>query len=186
MKNDNEIIELFVQRSQNAIKYTSEKYNNYCHTIAYYILKNNEDSDECVNDTYMNAWNAIPPTIPKKLSCFLGRITRNLALNIYEKKHTSKRGNGQVDLALSELTDCVNASSEIDIENERQQIRDVINTFLRNQNEQRRNIFIQRYWYLLSIKDIADQNDMNTNQIKSVLYQMRVLLKKRLEEEELF
>ena len=95
MKEDNELIDLFLNRSDKAILHTSDKYNNYCYSIAYGILKNHEDSEECVNDTYMSAWNSIPPNIPKKLSCFLGRITRNAALNIYEKRHAAKRGRGQ-------------------------------------------------------------------------------------------
>lgn len=186
MKEDNELIDLFLNRSDKAILHTSDKYNNYCYSIAYGILKNHEDSEECVNDTYMSAWNSIPPNIPKKLSCFLGRITRNAVLNIYEKRHAAKRGRGQVKLALSELSECVDMNSGIENEQERQQIREVINKFLQDQNEQRRKIFIQRYWYLVSIREIAFQHDLNQNQIKSVLYQMRNELKKRLQREELF
>lgn len=186
MKEDYELIEMFFSRSDEAISHTADKYNNYCYSIAYGILKSHEDSEECVNDTFMNAWNSIPPKRPDKLSSFLGRITRNNALNIYEKNHAAKRGKGQVGIALSELAECVDMNSSIESENERKEIREVLNAFLRSQNEQRRNIFIQRYWYLLSIKEIAFQQDMNQNQIKSVLYQMRNELKKRLQKEELF
>lgn len=186
MLEDSELINLYVNRSEKAISQTAAKYNKYCHSIAHGILRNNEDSEECVNDTYLNAWNSIPPHLPEKLSCFLGKITRNLALNIYEKKHTAKRGKGQIEMALSELAECVDMNSDIENESERQQIRDVINEFLKNQNMQRKNIFIQRYWYLMSIKEIGVQHDMNDNQIKSVLYQMRNELKKILVKEGLF
>lgn len=186
MKDDKELISMFVSRSEKAIQHTAEKYSAYCHSIANRILKNHEDSEECVNDTFLNAWNSIPPNIPHNFSGFLGKITRNIALNIYEKKHTAKRGKGQMEVALAELAECVDMKSDIERENERQQIRDVINTFIRGQNEQRKNIFIQRYWYLMSIKEIAAEHGMNTNQVKSVLYQMRVLLKKELEKEDLF
>jgi len=186
MLEDSELIELFVKRSEKAIAHTAEKYNKYCHSIAHGILRNNEDSEECVNDTYLKAWNAIPPNFPQKLNCFLGKITRNLALNIYEKKHTAKRGKGQVEVALSELEECADMSAEIETEQERKLIRDAVNRFLREQNEDRKKIFIQRYWYLMSIKEIAEEHDMNTNQIKSVLYQMRAGLKKFMEKEELF
>ena len=183
---DKVIIQHYWDREERAINETDEKYGSFCLRIAENILGNQEDSKECVNDTYLNAWNSIPPHLPEKLSCFLGKITRNLALNIYEKKHTAKRGKGQIEMALSELAECVDMSSDIENESERQQIRDVINEFLKNQNMQRKNIFIQRYWYLMSIKEIGVQHDMNDNQIKSVLYQMRNELKKILVKEGLF
>lgn len=186
MNEDSELLDMFVSRSENAIALTAEKYGRYCHSIAFGILGNHEDSEECVNDTLMNAWNSIPPHFPQKLSCFLGKITRNLALNIYNKKHTAKRGGGQISCALDELAECADMNTAVETEEERKQIRDVINTFLREQNDLRRNIFIQRYWYLMSINEVAFQQEMKSSQVKSVLYQMRTELKKRLEKEGLF
>ena len=104
---DHEIIELYWARNESAIAATAEKYGNYCHTIAYNILRNKEDAEECSNDTYLGAWNSIPPQRPNRLSIYLGKITRNLALNRYKRYTAEKRGHGQVVLALSELEACV-------------------------------------------------------------------------------
>ena len=100
---DHEIIELYWARNESAIAATAEKYGSYCHTIAYNILRNKEDAEECANDTYLGAWNSIPPQRPNRLSIYLGKITRNLALNRYKRYTAEKRGHGQVVLALSEL-----------------------------------------------------------------------------------
>ena len=100
---DEQIIALYWERSETAISETAAVYGNYCHKIAMNILSNSEDADECVNDTYARVWNAIPPQRPNKLSAFLGRITRNLALNVWEKRQAEKRGGGQFEIVLSEL-----------------------------------------------------------------------------------
>ena len=104
---DNKIIGLFWQRAEAAIDEVSRKYAGYCHSIAYRILYSDEDADECVNDTWLRAWNAIPPARPNRLSTFLGKITRNLSLNRYEKMNAEKRGGGVVEIAISELEDCI-------------------------------------------------------------------------------
>ena len=109
---DSEIVELYWKRSEKAITETSKKYSNYCHYISYNILHNDEDVKECLNDTYLRAWNAIPPERPTYLASFLGKITRNLSLNRYKQNTTKKRGFGQTELALSELEDCIPATSE--------------------------------------------------------------------------
>jgi len=107
--NDHEIIGLYWSRSESAIAATAEKYGNYCHAIAYNILHSSDDAEECANDTYLSAWNTIPPQRPNRLSIYLGKITRNLALNRYKRCTAQKRGHGQVALALSELEACVPA-----------------------------------------------------------------------------
>lgn len=103
---DGQIIDLYWARSEAAISETAKKYSKYCHTIAFHILHNHEDSKECVNDTYRRAWGAIPPRRPNRLSTFPGKITRNLSLNKYEQYAAEKRGSGQVPLALDELHSC--------------------------------------------------------------------------------
>lgn len=108
---DHEIIELYWARNQLAITATADKYGSYCHTIAYNILHNNEDAEECSNDTYLGAWNSIPPQRPNRLSIYLGKITRNLALNRYKRYTAEKRGHGQVELVLSELEACIPANT---------------------------------------------------------------------------
>ena len=111
---DHEIIELYWARNESAIAATAEKYGSYCHTIAYNILRNKEDAEECANDTYLGAWNSIPPQRPNRLSIYLGKITRNLALNRYKRCTAQKRGHGQVALALSELEACVPAEGNVE------------------------------------------------------------------------
>ncbi len=111
---DLQIIELFWQRSESAVTETARKYGRYCHTIAYNILHSREDSEECVNDTYLNAWRTIPPQRPERLSTFLGKITRNLSLKRWEQYHAEKRGAGQTALALDELAECVPASDNVE------------------------------------------------------------------------
>lgn len=105
--NDQEIIALYWAKEERAISATAEKYGNYCHIIAYNILYDYFDAEECVNDTYLRAWNSIPPQRPNRLDAFLGKITRNLALNRYKRNHAAKRGGGQVEIALSELENCI-------------------------------------------------------------------------------
>ena len=105
--NDQEIIALYWAKQERAISATAEKYGSYCHTIAYNILYDHFEAEECVNDTYLGAWNSIPPQRPNRLAAFLGKITRNLALNRYKRNHAAKRGRGQVEIALSELENCI-------------------------------------------------------------------------------
>lgn len=185
MLDDSEIIELYVNRSEDAISHTAQKYEKYCHSIAYNILNNNEESDECVNDTYFRAWKAIPPHLPQKLSAFLGKITRNLALNRYEKRKAAKRGTGQIELALSELTECVDMKSDVESESNRRLITEAINKFLGAQTREKSDIFVQRYWYLMSIKQISEQSGIKESQIRSVLFRMRAELKEHLKKKDL-
>lgn len=185
MLEDCEILDLFVKRSENALAETAKKYERYCHSIAYGILASNEESEECVNDTYLSAWNSIPPHMPEKLSAFLGKITRNHAIKVYEKKYAAKRGKGQIQLALSELAECSDLKTDVEDESNRRFVTEAINRYLKEQKEERYKIFIQRYWYLLSIRQIAHENNMKESQVKSLLYQMRTGLRKYLEKEEL-
>ena len=111
--NDQEIVRLYFDRNQQAISETGRKYGSYCYTIAWNILYNREDSEECVNDTYMDTWNAIPPARPLSLKAFVGKITRNNALNRYEKAHAGKRGGGETPLCLDELSECVSGQDEM-------------------------------------------------------------------------
>lgn len=184
--NDQEIIALFWAKKETAISATADKYGNYCHTIAYNILYNRLDAEECVNDTYLGAWNSIPPQKPKILSAFLGKITRNLALNRYKHNSAAKRGNGQVELALSELKNCIPDKKCVEKTVEDALLVSVINRFLYAQTKTKRNIFLLRYWYLYPIRDIAEMYDVTESKIKSVLFRMRNELKKNLEKEEIY
>lgn len=180
---DNIIIDLFWQRTENAITEVSKKYARYCHSIAYRILYSNEDADECVNDTWLRTWNAIPPARPNRLSTFLGKITRNLALNRYEKMNAEKRGGGVVKIAISELEDCIPSDTSVEDEVEEIYITELIDRFLDKQPNKSRDVFVQRYWYLYSIADISTNLGISENTVKSILFRMREKLKQQLKKE---
>ena len=180
---DHEIIDLYWDRDETAIVRTSKKYGSYCHTISYNILNNNEDAEECVNDTWMGAWKSMPPQRPNNLATCLGKITRNLSLNRLKQHMTEKRGGFQTDLALYELEDCIPSSTTVEQIVEGNVLVSSLNRFLYSQPEQKRNIFIRRYWYLYSIRDIAVAYQMSESKIASMLFRMRSELKAHLEKE---
>ena len=183
---DNEIIELYWNRDEAAITATADTYGNYCHSIAYNILCNNEDAEECVNDTWLNAWKSIPPQRPNRLSTYLGKITRNLSLNRYKLLTAQKRGNGQVEIALFELEGCVPAPGDMEQVTDEMVLVSAIETFLHAQSRTERNIFIGRYWHLYAIRDLAKAYHMSESKIVSLLYRMRNKLKLHLEKEGIF
>lgn len=180
---DQKIIDLYWQRDEMAVACTQEKYGPYCHTISYNILANTEDARECVNDTWLQAWNAMPPQRPNRLAAFLGRITRNLSLNRLERNAAQKRGGGQVELALAELEGCIPDPVTPEQVLEEKLLVEALNRFLRGQNRHRRDIFLRRYWYLDPIDRIASQYGMHPGAVTSLLHRMRRELKKHLEKE---
>ncbi len=180
---DSKIIELYWERSENAIAETAKKYSNYCRRISYNILRNDEDAEECVNDTYLNAWNSMPPHRPNRLSTFLGKITRNLSLNKYKQYTAKKRGSGQTELVLSELEECIPGATDVEQAVDEIILTEALNRFLANQPQKKRIVFSQRYWYLMPIKEIAEQWSMSESQTKSMLFRIRNELKLHLEKE---
>lgn len=180
---DRQIIELYNERSEAAISETADKYGKYCHYIAYNILFNEQDSEECVNDTWFRAWNTIPPQQPNKLSAFLGKITRNLALDKYKFYNREKRGNGQTALVLEELGECISAGNRTEQEVEERQLVEVLNTFLRSLPSEKRRILVRRYWYLSPVKEIAKDFAMSESSVKTILHRTRIKLKHFLEKE---
>ena len=183
---DQEIIALYFARSEKAIAKTAEKYGKYCYTIAYHILKNHEDSEECVNDTYLKIWNHIPPARPFRFCAYLGKITRNLALRLYETYNAEKRGGGEITLVLEELEDCIVSEHTIDNALKDQEITSVLNRFLADLPIQTRKIFMRRYWYLSSVREIARDFHMTENHIRTILFRARQKLKIMLEQEDIF
>jgi RNA polymerase sigma-70 factor (ECF subfamily) len=179
---DNEIVELYWERSEAAVSETSKKYARYCRYISFSILHNNEDSEECVNDTYLRAWNAMPPNRPNCLATFLGKITRNLALDKFKKYAAEKRGLGQMELVLSELDDCV-SSSAVEQEIDEIELAELLNHFLESLPKDKRIMFMQRYWYLMPIREIAERSGKSESQVKSALFRTRNNLKTVLEKE---
>lgn len=179
---DNKIIELYWERREDAIKETSLKYGGLCTHIAGNILSSHEDSEECVNDTYFALWNAIPSQKPSIFSAFIGRITRNLALKKYEYISAAKR-NPAVVTSFEELSDCVSGTDNVESEVESRQIENMISTFLWRQGEEKRNVFIRRYWYFDSIETICSSTGFSQSKVKSMLYEMRRKLRANLERE---
>lgn len=183
---DHEIIGLYWERKENAISATAKKYGKYCYSISYNILHNNEDAEECVNDTYLSAWKSMPPQRPEPLSAYLGKITRNLSLNRFKYYTAKKRGHGQTELVLSELEDCIPAKTSVEQIVEEKTLVNSINNFLYALPEYKRNIFICRYWYLFSIRDIAEKYKMSETKISTLLFRMRNKLKLHLEKEGIY
>ena len=179
---DNGIIQLYWDRNDQAIRATSEKYGHYCKTIAKNILNNEEDAEECVNDTYLNAWNSMPSHWPEQLVTFLGKITRNLSFNKYKHDHAEKRGGGEITLVLDELTDCVSDVDNVEQMFDRQELVITINSFVRSLSSEKRNIFVRRYWYADSISDIASDYGMLQGTVSKTLERTRKQLKAYLTE----
>ncbi|GHU87428.1 hypothetical protein FACS1894202_01690 [Clostridia bacterium] len=175
---DNTIIGLFWQRSEDALTAVAEQFGAYCRKIADNILRNSGDADECVNETWLKAWNAIPPAKPTRLGAFLGKITRNIALDRYETAHTQKRGGGAVEIALDELAEI--PAPETADEGE---ITRVINEFLRSEPPENADIFVKRYWYLLTAKEISAEYGYSESKVLSLMFRMRGRLKQKLESE---
>lgn len=180
---DKNIIQLFFERSETAITETAIKYGKLCHTIAYNILYNEEDSEECVNDTYMKAWEVIPPQIPDKLAAFLGKITRNLAISRYRHNSSKKRGGGQMALALEELEECIPDKNSTEQAISDKLFLEQMNAFLEQLPAEKRKVFMQRYWYLRPISEIAEEFSMSESKVKMILHRTRNTLKDVLEKE---
>lgn len=178
---DKDIVALYWERQESALAKTQEKYGRYCHGIAYRILFSHEDAEECVNDTYQRAWQTIPPHRPGVLSTFLGKITRRLALDRYRSYTAEKRGGGQVPLVLEELAECLPAK-EGDVTDELT-LREALNRFLHSLPAETARVFLQRYWYVCSVKEIAQQNGMGESKVKTLLFRTRQRLQKFLEKE---
>lgn len=180
---DRRIIELYVHRDENAIAETSKKYGSYCFLIANRILNNREDSDECVNDTWFKVWNLIPPTIPEFLNLFLAKIIRNLSFDRYRIKSANKRGNGEIALVLDELEEVVAGSSDVESDYERKELIEAINSYLYSLSKRECNIFIRRYFYVESIREIAKRYDIKENNVSMILSRTRKKLKEHLKQE---
>lgn len=180
---DAAIIELYWARSESAIGSTQEKYGGRCRGIAWNILRSDSDSEECVNDTWLRAWDAMPPERPAKLGAFLGRITRNLALDRLKKRDSQKRGGGRLPLALSELEECVPSGDDPARCVDELALRELLDRFLASLNEDARVIFLRRYWYMLSVEEVARGIGVSRSKVKSSLLRSREKLRELLEKE---
>ena len=167
---DYKIIELYWERSEMAIAETQNKYGNLCRYISCNILSDREDADECVNDTYLTLWNTIPPQRPNLFSAYIGKITRNLALKKFEYNTAQKR-NPEAVVSLSELEDCI-SGHEMPHEDEIM-FKNKLNTFLRSLDYEARNVFLRRYWFFDSVKEIAERFDISESKTASMLMRTR-------------
>lgn len=179
---DRSIIDLYFERSEAAITETQIKYGKYCHYIAYNILNSKEDAEECVNDTYEKAWNSIPPARPERLSAFLGRITRNIALNRLVHAGAKKRYAG-IEMILDEVEEFIPDTGENEDVTDTILLKDVLNRFLRSLPGQTRIIFVRRYWYMGSVKEISKELGLTESNVKVILLRTRQKLKDTLEKE---
>lgn len=178
---DKKIVELFFERSETAIRETAKKYGKYLRHIAFRILENEQDSEEIENDTYLRAWNSIPPKKPDPLRIFLAAVCRNLALNRYDERKAQKRG--VPTLALEELSECLPDESGESELGESLALRAALNSFLDMLDAKTRIIFMQRYFYLCPIGEIARRHGMKDSAVTMLLFRTRKILKEHLNKE---
>lgn len=172
---DSGILALYFARDERAVAETAEKYGGRCYAVSYQILRSREDAEECVNDTYIKAWNAIPPQRPAYLGAFLQKIARNLALTLYQAAHAQKRGSGQVLALTEELADCVTGNPEAAVE--QAELSRILDQFLRTLPDRDQYIFLRRYWHADGIGEIAVRCHLAAGTVKSSLYRSRQKLK---------
>ena len=170
---DSKIIDMFWSRDEKAISETEKKYGAYCTAIARNILQNNEDTKECLNDTYLAVWNSIPPKRPERLSAFLGKICRNLAFNKYRYENRKKRGSGECAIILDELSECISGKDDVENTVDRNELVREINLFLKSLNDRQRAIFVLRYWYFCSIDEISSRQAMTISNVYTTLSRLR-------------
>lgn len=180
---DSEILDLYFAREERAIAETQKSYGKYCYSIAFHILHDREDSDECVNDTWMRAWGCIPPNRPEHLNIFLGTITRNLSFDRWKRKKAAKRGNGEMEMELEELAECIPSTDSIEDTVAAAELTRIVNEFLHTLPERECNVFLRRYWYSEEYGEIAKRYGMKLNSVKSSLFRTRGKLRGFLEEQ---
>ena len=179
---DSEIIRLYWQRDELAIRASEAKYGSYCLAIARNILASAEDAEETVSDTWLRAWNAMPPQRPARLSAFLGRITRNLAFDRYRRQSADKRGGGELAQVLEELAECVSGGTGTEEASENRELGEALNGFLSALPKEKRRLFLGRYWYARSVADLAKSSGMTEGAVSVALHRLRGKLRSYLKE----
>lgn len=182
---DDKIIELFFERSEQGIRELDGKYGKTCYALSYNILNNRQDAEECVNDAYLGAWNAIPPTKPKPLLSYIVKIVRNISLKTYWAKKATKRG-GLYTVALEEIEACIADSKNVEDEMEVKELASTIEKFLDTMTPENRVIFMRRYWFSDSYKDIAEFVGLSEKSVSVRLSRIRQKMKQYLIEREVF
>lgn len=180
---DHEIIQQFWDRNETAIQEASRKFGSYCRSIARGILNNHEDSEECVNEALMRAWESIPPKKPASLCAFLGRITKNIALNRVRLLNTEKRGAGELALVYDELSEIIPDTKSVEDTMERKEMMSAISRFLRKSKENERQAFVLRYWYCCGVLEIAKELGIKEENVYVILSRTRTKLRNYLKKE---
>ena len=183
---DTRIIDLYWQRSERAIAETDAKYGAYCRMVALNITGDTRDGEECVSDTWLAAWNAMPPHRPAILSTFLGKITRRISLKKYRSKSAEKRGSGETALALEELEECIASERSIDEQLSAKELAEVLNAFLDMLKADERRVFLRRYWFFDSIEAISTRFGFSQSKVKMLLKRTRDKLRAQLEKEDIW
>ena len=179
---DRHIVDLFTARDEAAIEKTRQRYGSYCYAIAHRILGDHADAEECVNDTYLQLWNSIPPAAPNNLAAFLGKLARNLCINRLRQRQREKRGSGQLVAALDELAECIPDPTENAAEwTEALALRQSVNAFLATLPAQTQRVFMQRYFYLCPVAEIARELHMSESRVKMLLLRTREKLREHLQ-----
>ncbi len=180
---DSHIIELFWHRDEQAVRETQQKYGAYCTVIANNVLLCLEDSQECVQDALLRLWDTIPPQCPRRLQAYLGRITRNLAVNRLRANNAQRRGGGLQHLSLDELRDLASGQGDPPTELEKRRLADSISVFLRTLSPEKRQLFVKRYWYAESLAQVASDAGLTQDKVRNILFRLRTQLRKHLEKE---
>ena len=185
MIDDEKIIEMFFERSEQGIRELDNKYGKVCHNLSYNIVNSRQDAEECVNDAYLGVWNTIPPTRPNPLLSYIAKIVRNISLKSYWRKEADKRS-GQYTIALQEIEGCIAAPKTVEDEIEARELARIIENFLDTLTVENRVIFMRRYWFAESYKDIAEFVGLTEKNISVRLTRIREKMKKYLIEREVF
>ena len=180
---DEAIVSLYWERSEQAINETEQKYGRFCYAIAYNLLHNTEDAAESVNDTYLEAWNSMPPHKPNSLTAFLGRITRRLSVDRWRSTHAEKRGGGEYPLLLTELSECIPSKTSVEQQVEVKELAETVNRFLTGLSNEKQQVFLRRYWYGDSMEELAKTFGFTVSKVKSMLFHIRGNLRDHLKKE---
>ncbi len=183
---DAQIIQLYWNRDAQAISASMDRYGAYCFSIADGILDNAQDAEECVNDTWLRAWNAIPPTRPTVLKIFFAKITRHLSFDKYKARKTLKRGGGNIQLVLDELAECIADESDVEGQVDAKELGKTINQFVASLPEREQALFVRRYFFSDPIRSIAERYDLSENSVHVTLSRIRKRLRSRLSREGYF
>lgn len=179
---DTQIIDLYFRRDEAAVSETASKYGAFCHRLAWNILSVEADAEECVNDTWLQAWNAIPPQRPEKLGAWLGRVVRNIAVNLWNRNHRKKRYAGMEQL-LAELEECIPSPESVEQKVEEKELTETVNLWLESLSRENRVLFLRRYWNGEAVKELAGEMGVTPGSLAKKLYGLRQNLKYRLEQE---